>query len=201
MLPVIYILAEERSGSTWVHTQLASKLGRYPAYIETHSDEQANLRRLEIIRKNPGWYSNTDKVYRTHIFSIINALTCRPMFFRTTRRNTFEQMMSYFLRKKLAEKTPLWAPFLPTYKIGNVLKGEKITLTETEVSGYLNYKKMRDYQWSKVDVGQTIYYEDLFNGVDVYGLDITLKFEPQKSNKEMIASHFENYEEIKRLVQ
>jgi hypothetical protein len=198
MLPVIYILAEERSGSTWVQTQIASKLGRYPAYIEIHSDEQANLRRLEIIRKNPDWYSNTDKVYRTHIFPIINALTCRPMYFRTTRRNTFDQMMSYFLRKKLAEKTQLWAPFLPTYRIGNVLKGQKITLTEAEVKEYQVTKAQRDSYWSSIAVGQTIYYEDLFQGVELYGLDITLKFEKPLDNREVIASHFTNYEEIKR---
>jgi hypothetical protein len=198
MVPVIYILAEERSGSTWIHNQLAKQLGRSMAYIESNHD---NSRRLEAIKTNPDKYSDTSKVYRTHIFQIVDALKCRPMFIRTTRHNTLEQMLSYFLQKKAIEKAPTWAQFLPTYKIDDVLT-DKIRLTEAEVNDYLSRRTVRDQCWTQVDIGQTVHYEDLFNGAYLYGLGITLKFDQvQRTNtKYLTASYFENYEEIKRLV-
>jgi hypothetical protein len=195
--PVIYILAEERSGSTWVHNQLASRLNRKAAYIESHRDNSA---RLEMMKKNPDRYSDTSKVYRTHIFQVLDVLKTRALLIRTARRNTLDQMLSYFIEKKAQEKSGAWARFLPTYKIEDVLT-DKITLTESEVSDYLATKQLRDKYWSKVDIGQTIYYEDLFDGVEVYGLGVTLQFDTPRPNKYQAASFFENYEDIKRLVE
>jgi hypothetical protein len=204
MSSILYILAEERSGSTWVHKELASKLCRKPAYIEIDRDEQLNRRRLEIIKNNQDKYSDTSKVYRTHIFPIVDVLKSSRdplVLIRTSRHNHLEQMLSYFLQAKALEKAPVWVQMLPTYRIDDVLT-DKITLTEAEVTGYITTKKMRDGYWATTK-GQTIYYEDLFEGVEVKDLGITLKFDKvqRTQTKNPIASYFENYEEIKRLVQ
>jgi hypothetical protein len=202
---LIYVLAEERSGSVWLANQIAKQLGRTHAYIETSTDEDININRLNAIMDSPIRYSDPNKVYHTHLFPILNLmdrLTEEPLVIRTSRKNTFEQLLSYYMVKNALESQPEWARVWPTDRIDNWLSGNQITLTLGEVNAFLQLKKKRNHLWDNYnsDTKQTIYYEDLYEGVKVPALNLTFSFD-QSSTVEKThyikADHFKNYKEIK----
>jgi hypothetical protein len=202
---LIYVIAEERTGSTWLANQLARQLSRTHAYIEMSSDEEVNINRLAVIAHDPIKYSDTKKVYHTHLFPILglmNRLQTEPVVIRTCRKNMLEQMLSYYMQKKAAENVPMWAKFLPEDGVEAWLANNQITLTKGEVTEYFARKDQRDDMWInyRSPYKQTIYYEDLFNGVEIPALKLTLNFDQPsgyKMNQHYKAIHFTNYNEIR----
>lgn len=204
---ILYVLAEERSGSTWVANQLASQLNRTHAYIEINANEAVNQRRLEIIKANPAKYSDERKVYHTHLFQalpILDKFPIQPFLIRTSRRNALDQLLSYFLLKKAMERTSPVDRALPTYNVENVIGAGEIELTQPEIHAYLAKNQEREQLWHSCSaVKQTIYYEELFAGVQIPKLGLTLKFDqvsPVEQTTYEKAKFFKNYRESEREV-
>jgi hypothetical protein len=186
---LIYILAEERSGSTWVTNQLCAQLNRTRAYIENSNDQEVNDQRLAFIRANPAAYSNPNKVYQTHLFPIVELGDClnEPLFIRTVRRDAMEQLMSYFIAAKKVANFPNFT-----------IEPGSIELTAGDVQAYFHKKQQNENLWENAPIHtkrQTVVYEDLFQGVRIRALNTTLRFEkkPKKADK---AKYFANYDQI-----
>jgi hypothetical protein len=138
------------------------------------------------------------------VIPILDQFHIQPFLIRTSRHNALDQLLSYFLLKKAMERTNPVDRALPTYNVENVIGAGEIELTKPEIHGYLAKNQEREQLWhSSTAVKQTIYYEDLFAGVQIPTLGLTLKFDqasPVEQTTYEKAKFFKNYKQIEREV-
>lgn len=186
---IVIVFAEERSGSTWLCDAIANKLNRRHAYIEMDNEHTSDDAWEDIIRNNPNEYSNSNLVFQTHRYTILKACNVLndPILLRTTRSNVYDQVLSYFFMERTKTTFPaFWR--LPhncvTGDIGNnydevMTSNYNIVVSQNEVDDYMIKRKQRHSLWNKYSgdfPNQTIVYEDLYAGVDIPSLNLTLDF-------------------------
>lgn len=171
----IWLFAEERSGSTWIITTIATMLQMPFAYVEQDG----------IV---------PDGVHQTHDFSRL--VDAHGVLLRTTRRDVGEHFLSWAILTRARTKHSAWYehPFMPRsgqrgYAIEMIkkLSDDKFSVAREDVQRFLDLKRERNRLWDgKAAEKQTIFYEDLFNGIDI----------PQLSLKNFGFNLLGNYEKI-----
>ena len=160
---MIWVFAEERSGSTWFCETLSVKLGKSFTYLE----------RLE---------PENDHIHQTHNFSWVSQVD--GVLLRTTRRDKLEHFLSVALLNSVAHTQWWHRPhvFRQHYKtdaaaLAEVFPGEPLTVSESDVDAYFEKLRERDRLWAcRHQAGQVIHYEDLDKGVFVEALGVSIGF-------------------------
>lgn len=186
----IWVFAEERSGSTWTAITLSEIFNKEYNYIEWENEDITDSGWKNIVENDLKKYS-LNCVYHTHRYSILEVLhrlEVQPILLRTTRRDTYEQLLSYIFMERSKDEFPDWwkIPHLyrepeSTFKERKkkfyeiVSKNSGITITKEEVEKYLKRKKWRDALWDTYSSNferQTLFYEDLYNGVQISSVNL-----------------------------
>lgn len=203
MNKIFWMISEERSGSTWLINQFFNLYKDYLYLEEINSIDEC---------------INTDIVYITHNFSLLQEIINykQPFFLlRTVRRDLLQQFCSYNFMQR-SKNLDFWK--MPnTFKNSHSNKNfeealklnSKITATKKEFDDFISLKLERQNLWNKYlphfsYSSQTIYYEDLYKGVDINEFNlINLNFEKNdhviKLNYDK-TSIFVNYYEIQEWV-
>ena len=144
----VWVFAEERSGSTWLCSAIAQRFSL--SFIYTHKHDP-----------------HENAVHQTHNYGLLDKV--EGTILRTARKDWYEQFLSYTIMVRYE-----WSePFITknrTYCFGQLLAGAPITVMENEVMAWLALKREREALWA--DRAQTIYYEDLIEGVAIPSLGI-----------------------------
>ena len=160
---MIWVFAEERSGSTWFCETLSVKLGKTFTYLEV----------LE---------PKSDHIHQAHDFSWIPQVD--GVFLRTTRRDKLEHFLSVALLNSVAHTQWWHRPHVFRQHYGadiealaKVFSGEPLTIRELDVDAYFQKLRERDRFWDcRHGAGQVVHYEDLSKGVFVEALNVWMKF-------------------------
>lgn len=180
----VWVFAEERSGSSWLSRELAVRLGK----------QYWGVDEFEV---NPNW------VHQTHEFEFLERID--DFVIRTTRRNKYEHFLSYkfFIeRQKQGWKHPHISHPPGVERFQKMLELPPITVSKEDVEQWLAMNRERKRQWANYKYPkQTIYYEDLFEGVSIPELKIDLisfkqggQLQKLPYNKE---EHFTNAEQVR----
>lgn len=162
---MIWVFAEERSGSTWLCETLAKRLNKPLIYLEQYAPRQ-------------------NYIHQTHDFSWLDRVEGTVL--RTSRRDPVEHFLSMVILDKAKEVAPDWYRIPHVYKevegehlqvLKRVTQQVKVEVTKDDVVRYLDVKRERDRLWGIYGTGQVIYYEDLYAGVYIPLIDDTLAFE------------------------
>lgn len=182
----VWVFAEERSGSTWLTDTLALRLRRRHRYLEMDQEAVPDLEWAWRVRDNPYSYSALDAVFQTHRFAVLASLPGKPIVLRTTRRDSFEHILSYFFLESTRQRYPefwrlphLFADTDPAYFRHIVDSSRGLTVTRPEVEAWFDKKRARDALWRQHAAAydsQTVYYEDLAQGVAIRSLNAHLSF-------------------------
>ena len=158
---IVWLFAEERSGSTWLITTIATMLKLPFSYREQDGER-------------------TEGVVQTHTFDYLKE--AHGVLLRTTRRDVPEHFLSWAIlnRAKSAHKDWYQHPFMSRdggrerdLQRLDVLRNDKFEVTRADVHEFLELKRTRNKLWDAKDAEkQTIYYEDLFTGVDIPQLSL-----------------------------
>lgn len=158
---IVWLFAEERSGSTWLITTIATMLELPFSYVEQDG-------------------AMTHGVHQTHSFERLKY--ARGVLLRTTRRDVPEHFLSWAILKRAKTAHAAWYehPFMP--RTGHrdrdlqrldALCKDRFAVSRDDVDEFLELKANRNRLWDEKDaVKQTIYYEDLFTGVDIPQLSL-----------------------------
>ena len=158
---IVWLFAEERSGSTWLITTIASVLNLPFSYVEQDG----------VMR---------DGVHQTHSFERLK--DAHGVLLRTTRRDVSEHFLSWAILNRAKAAHPAWYehPFMS--RAGqrdsdrqrlDMLRKDKFVVTRADVHEFLEIKAERSRLWDeKRAEKQTIFYEDLFQGVDIPQLSL-----------------------------
>lgn len=176
----IWVFKEGRSGSTWFCRTLAEKLNRPTLHFERYYDLDYSDDGVETFRKNISNLKDSSILYATHYLNLLSysdLLDPDTLLIRTTRRNKADHCMS-----KLA-----WQMF-PTKSKHNFTDEQKntkgfydkpVTILKQQVKKVMETLKKHDDFWNmyaKNFHNIIVPYEDLHEGVNITGLDITIKF-------------------------
>lgn len=162
---MIWVFAEERSGSTWLCETLAKRLNKPLIYLEQYAPRQ-------------------NYIHQTHDFSWLDRVEGTVL--RTSRRDLVEHFLSMVILDKAKEVASDWYRIPHVYKevegehlqvLKRVTQRVKVEVTKDDVVRYLDVKRERDRLWGIYGTGQVIYYEDLYAGVYIPLLADTLAFE------------------------
>ena len=186
----VWVCAEERSGSTWNAITLSQILNLEYEYVEWEKEEITDEGWKNIVSNNIDRYS-ISRVYHTHkypILEVLHRLEVPPILLRTTRRDTYEQLLSYVFMERSKGNFPEWWKIPHLYREPEssleerkkkfyemVSENSGITITKEEVEKYLNRKKWREALWNTYSLHfehQTLFYEDLYNGVQIPSVNI-----------------------------
>jgi hypothetical protein len=157
----IWLFAEERSGSTWLITHIAGMLNLPFAYIEQDG-------------------TVPDGVHQTHSFDRLK--DAHGVLLRSTRKDVFEHFLSWIIMDRAKTAHPEWYSH-PFMQRGSARDRDLDRLTEVcadkfdvvrgDIQRFLVLKKARNIAWdAKNAVKQTIFYEDLIEGVSIPELGI-----------------------------
>ena len=205
----IWVFAEERSGSTWLTDTLCLLLNRRHAYIEMDREEIDDDGWAAIVGHDPVAYSAADCVFQTHRFAILKSVCGAPMLLRTTRRNRLEHVLSALFLDRIRQATPEFWRFPHVFRSRGtaafqhvVRRASGSTVEQHEIETHFAKMRSRDALWneySKAHDAQTIFYEDLFLGVQVPALRLSLSFSMPSDYIKLPydkRSVFSNYEQI-----
>lgn len=158
----IWVFAEERSGSTWLCAELANKLNKPFVYLDSY-------------------HVCLGAIHQTHNFEVLQK-GIDGIILRTTRKDSIEHMLSYIFLARMKVLNPEWWEFPHVWKdsieaeitFKKIIDELNIEITENEVKDYIDLKKQRDKLWDAYSKPkQTIFYEDLHNGVDIPELNLS----------------------------
>lgn len=159
---MIWVFAEERSGSTWFCETLSVRLGKCFTYLEEFAPEH-------------------DHIHQTHNFSWLPR--AGGVLLRMSRRDRVEHFMSVALMNSVSHTTWWHRPHVfrqhyikDTAALEAAFDGPQLVVRQADVDAYFDLLRSRDEFWSEVQ-GQTIYYEDLYDGVMVDRLGVLMKFD------------------------
>jgi hypothetical protein len=186
----VWVFAEERSGSTWTAITLSEILGIEYEYVEWENENITDTEWNNNIEGNLERYS-INRVYHTHrypILEVLHKLKSSTVLIRTTRKDTFEQLLSYVFMERSKGNFPDWWKIPHLYRdpphtfeerkkkfYEMVSENSGITITKEEVEKYLKRKKWRGTLWDTYSLHfehQTLFYEDLYNGVQIPSVKI-----------------------------
>lgn len=162
---MIWVFAEERSGSTWLCETLAKRLSKPLIYLEQYLPRQGYI-------------------HQTHDFSWLDKVEGTVL--RTSRRDLLEHFLSVVILDKAKEATPDWYRIPHIYKevegehlqvLNRVTQRVRVEVTKDDVVRYLDVRRERDRLWNVHGVGQVVYYEDLHTGVYIPLIDEVLTFD------------------------
>jgi hypothetical protein len=158
---------------------------------------------------DPVAYCATDCVFQTHRFAILKSVCGAPMLLRTTRRNHLEHVLSALFLDRIRQTTPEFWRFPHVFRSRGtaafqhvVRRASGSTVEQHEIETHFAKKRSRDALWneySKAHDAQTIFYEDLFQNVQVPALRLSLSFSVTSDYVKLPydkRSLFTNYEQI-----
>jgi hypothetical protein len=94
---------------------------------------------------------------------------------------------------------PRLQQMMPGYRVEALFEKEPILLSVDEVQKYCETQRKREGIWNNSELEkQTVYYEDMFNGVAIRALNLFLDMKVNKQPYDY-SRLFANYEEIKVL--
>lgn len=201
----IWIFKEGRSGSTWFCNTLSKKIGRYSIHFEKHFNLKYHETGEETFKNYAGQLKDLGAIYATHYLHLLtysSILDSDTFLIRTTRRNKADHCMS-----KLAYQ------MFPTKPKHNFVDKEKYNITTYDYKPIVilkhqikksmeMLKKHEDYWniYAKNFDNQIIAYEDLYEGVTIPHLDISIKFSDDETFMKKLpyekSKIFANYDQI-----
>jgi hypothetical protein len=153
----IWLFSEERSGSSWLSRELARRFSKQHVGVDEFEEHQE-------------W------VHHTHEFEYLEKIT-NPIVIRTTRKDQFQHFLSYSLFTY--GKANGWRhPHISFPKsvdgFNQFLTLPKLSITEADIEYWTDLKNIRNSLWDAYQgEKQTVYYEDLYEGVAIPALRIT----------------------------
>jgi hypothetical protein len=162
---MIWVFAEERSGSTWLCEVLARRLGKGFVYLEQYDPRDGHI-------------------HQTHNFELLSKVS-GPLI-RTTRRDLLEHFLSVAILHKAKDVDVGWWNLPHIYQevrefhlgmFHRVVANIAVTVTKDDVVRYLTQRRERDRLWSRYGGdNQTVCYEDLVDGVHLNVLGEPVSF-------------------------
>lgn len=188
---MIWVVAEERSGSSWLCREIANRLGKKVVGVDEY-------------QTNPSW------VHHTHEFEFLTRFPSTQFVIRTTRRDRYQQFLSYafFIKRKAnGWRHPHVSTHVPKSeaKFQEMLALPPLTIERNEVDEWLKMNKERQALWdAHKGHKQTIYYEDLLDSISIPALGIdSIGFKDGGNFKKLPyvkEDHFNNASEIKEWI-
>lgn len=209
---VVWLFKEQRSGSSWLCNHICNVTELNYEFVERDYQHLSRPERIKTILSREKQDSDIGSLLHTHMFE--GLLTLKkyddPLVIRCSRRNRFEQFLSWY-----AVKSSNWKFFhlMKTESSSNIGEREvfedllksKIVVPKSEYTEFMNrvvHTSNHYWELAKNYDNQTIFYEDmLIGGFDIPMLnmhdihmdqDVFLK-NPDSYKKEI----FINYDEVK----
>ena len=168
---------------------LFKKLSYSHIYVEENKLNLDTKTLLEEVKFNIESYKNKSVINFTHTFDLLEALELydEPLFIlRTVRKDLLEQALSYIFMNRTQENHKDFYRFPNIYLADNgtpqdyifnnaINDNHLIQVEKQEILDFIKLKRNRETLWKKYSSKyetQTIYYEDLYNGVDVPQLEL-----------------------------
>ena len=183
----VWVFSEERSGSSWLSDEISRRLNLpcLDVMKVLSSDLLVCKGYNSINSKHITASIRNNAVFHCHFFHLLKK-DIDGIILRTTRRMTFEQMLSYRIVYESKNKNPKFY-YYPHVHVNNtemdynfqqMITTMEIELYEDEVIEYVKLKKERNLLWDEFSKNkQTIYYEDLYRGIDIPELNLkNIKF-------------------------
>ena len=174
----VWIFKEGRSGSTWFCKTLSSKINRPALHFEKHFGLGYHDDGIETFKNNIDKLKDAGTLYASHYLHLLeysNLLDPDSVFIRTTRRNKAEHCMSKLTYKMLTA--------LPKHYYVNGpeldYSFKPVTILKQEVKKSMEFLKKHDDYWknyAKDFDNFVVAYEDLYEGVTIPQLDVSIKF-------------------------
>jgi hypothetical protein len=183
----VWIFSEERSGSSWLSEEISKKLNLpFLDVIKLLSSDFLICK--EYNSNNSSYITSSIKnnaVFHCHFFHLLKK-DINGVILRTTRRLSFEQLLSYRIMHESKNVNPKFYDY-PHVNSNNIEMAQnfekmintmEINMSEEEVIEYIKRKKERNALWEEFSKNkQTIYYEDLYRGIDIPELNLkNIKF-------------------------
>ncbi len=191
----IWLFREMRSGSDWVWKTLETKLNRTCLHFSKESSANLNENSIShlfyndedpniILKKNVDKLSDVTKFYSTHYFHILPYIDCldNPYLIRTVRRDKAEQCMSllyFYMYGNKFHHVHAENKDNTNYNLFLESLSNPVEILKQQVQQIMLSLKKNDDCWkeySKNYENCVIVYEDLFEGVTLKQVDLTLKF-------------------------
>jgi hypothetical protein len=209
----IWIFREHRSGSTWLAKTIAEILDREHIFFDTGDyTKLSGEGQIKYFMNRPVEPADNNRVFSTHTFKALESLDKynNPLVIRCARRDVTEQFLSYWTCQAtgFAFKHNHVDPMLNLgKKIFEKFQKERLVLNKQDLRKYLQLKQKYIYNWNEYaskHPTQTVFYEDLFDGVKIEGIDTPLKFDIQNDYMLKLPDYkqdvFVNYEQINEWV-
>ena len=154
--PNIWVFSEERSGSSWLSRELARRIGKQHVGVDE-------------------FVENQEWVHHTHKFKFLESIT-NPVVIRTSRKDQFQHFLSYSLF--IYGTANGWRhPHISCPKsvdgFRQLLRLPKLSIAQAGIEYWIDLKHQRNRLWEAYPgEKQTVYYEDLFEGVSIPALGI-----------------------------
>lgn len=208
MKNVIWLFKEQRSGSSVFAEKICHLLQLNYVFVENDYQNLSRPNRVSKILARTESESDKNSLLHTHLFEgIVNLYKyTNPIVFRCSRRNKFDQFLSW-----LAVKSSGWKFFhlsqgdvFNQNKIFDSLLERKIQVQRSDFNEFMHIQSINDRFWNFATKypNQIVYYEDMVAGnIDIPLLNLyNIKFDsnvfiknPESYKKNM----FINYEEVK----
>lgn len=208
---VVWLFKEQRSGSSWLCNHICNVTKLNYVFVEGEYQQLGRHERIKTILSRERQDSDIGSLLHTHLFEGLLTLKKydNPLVIRCSRRNRFEQFLSWYTVKS------------SNWKFFHLMKNESTNVGEREVfsdllkskivvpkSEYIEFMDRvvhtsdRYWELAKNYDNQTIFYEDMLVGgfdipmLDMHDIhmdqDVFLK-NPDSYKKEI----FINYDEVK----
>ena len=209
----VWIFREHRSGSTWLAKTIADILGREHIFFDTGEFTRLTGEgQIQYFIDRQVEPEDNNRVFSTHTFKALESLGKynNPLVIRCTRRDVTEQFLSYWTCQAtgFAFKHNHVDPMLNVgKKVFEKFQQERFMLNKQDLYRYIMLKQRYVYNWNEYAKNHqtyTVYYEDLFDGVKIEGIDALLKFDIQNDYMSKLPDYkqdvFVNYEQINEWV-
>lgn len=199
---IVWLFREPRSGGTWLSSYLAEKLNREFSFVDYDSLYQSDT---EVFQKE----GDEHRLLNTHYFKFARSMKNYkdPVIIRCRRIDSVEQFLSAMfcnLRNKFTN--------ISSEEDKNVFDQDlkRIAEMKTELRReyfdyFLKQKEDWDSCWNQIvntHESYDITYEDLTNGIDLFGFGkVDMKNYTEKFPENYKEIAFTNYNEVKQWVE
>ena len=199
---IIWIFREPRSGSTTSAEVISKLLQRTHIFVDDSPE-------FYIPNKLPTFGRKEDDekiVYSTHFFPALKSMVNYndPILIRISRKDVVEQCMSLLACQYMDFKFFNMSTynFSDNREIFERFSKTKIEIKKEDVLTWAGFKMNQNRLWNKISPiyeNQTIYYEDIINGIDIpliglYNVNLTTVTQKLPDYKKEV---FVNYDSVK----
>ena len=180
----IWVFSEERSGSSWLGKEIATRFGKEHRGVDVF-EEDSSL------------------IHQTHEFEFLELIT-NPIVIHTTRRDLYQHFLSYAFFVQRKKDGWLRCHIADDYNAQNfqhILTLPPFRVTKDQFDEWMMWKKLRKQQLDAYQgIKQTVYYEDLFDGIHIEQLGMSFAFKDGGAFRKLPylkEDHIVNFHEIK----